>query len=91
LNYRCRKQFKTLNRWLRLHGITANKPLHVLRKEFGFQLTAAHGIFAASKALRHADISITNAFYADTKSRVTVGLGHHLNAPEEKIKTPPPR
>jgi integrase len=82
LYYRCQKQFKALNRWLRQHGITeANKPLHTLRKEFGSKLAEVHGIFAASTALRHADISITSAFYADAKARISVGLGHHLKAP----------
>jgi integrase len=83
LHYRCERHFKVLNRWLRQHGIVeANKPLHTLRKEFGSKLTEVHGIFAASKALRHADISITSAFYADSKARISVGLGHHLKPPE---------
>ena len=84
-HYRCDHHFRALNRWLRQQGITSNKPVHTLRKEFGSQLTAKYGIHAASVALRHADISITNAFYSDTKARVRVGLGQHLNAPDNKI------
>jgi hypothetical protein len=33
------------------------------------------GIFAAPKALRHADIAVTAAHYLDKKERVSVGLG----------------
>lgn len=42
-----------------IDGITAIKPLHELRKEFGSQLCAKYGIYAASRMLRHADIAIT--------------------------------
>ncbi len=89
LHYRCERHFKVLNRWLRQHGIIeANKPLHTLRKEFGSKLTEVHGIFAASTALRHADISITRAFYADAKAKESAfGLGHHLKAPVPPAQT----
>ena len=32
------------------------------------------GIFAASRALRHADIRITSQYYTDKKVRITTGL-----------------
>ena len=73
--YRCNTHFERLNAWLRLQGVTEQKPLHTLRKEFGTLVNAAHGIHAASKALRHADITFTNNFYTDSRIRVTPGLG----------------
>jgi hypothetical protein len=57
----------------------------MLRKEFGSQINAVHGIHAASRALRHADIAVTNQFYADSQARVRLGLGHLLSDPSEKI------
>jgi integrase len=73
--YRCKTQFERLNTWLRQQGVTEQKPLHTLRKEFGTLVNVAHGIHAASKALRHADITLTSNFYTDSRIRVTSGLG----------------
>jgi integrase len=85
IHYRCQEHFKRLNQWLRSKGVSANKPLHTLRKEYGSQICALHGIHAASRALRHADISLTNEFYTDSRRPATLGLGHLLVAPSEKI------
>ena len=41
-------------------------------------MCAKHGIYAASQALRHADIAITSQHYIDKKRRTTVGMGHLL-------------
>jgi hypothetical protein len=76
--YRCEPVFNRLTAWLRSRGITANKPLHELRKEIGAQIATKHGIFAASKFLRHSDITTTARHYADHKARITVGLGKLL-------------
>lgn len=73
--YRCEPQFKTLYAWLRGKGVTAQKPLHELRKECGALLASEQGIFAAKSVLRHAQISTTDAYYADKKRTITVGLG----------------
>jgi hypothetical protein len=62
--------------------VKAQKPLHTLRKEFGSQLCQTHGIYAASRGLRHSDIKITSNFYTDSRARATVGLGHLLEAPK---------
>ncbi len=62
--------------------MTAIKPLHELRKEFGSQVCAKYGIFAASRMLRHADIAITAQHYLDQKERVTIGMGNLLSMPE---------
>jgi len=97
--YRCQEHFAFLIAWLRKHGIDNAKPLHTLRKEFGSQLCAAHGIYAASRGLRHADIAITSSYYTDSKARAVVGLGHllaeqkivPLPVPEKKVRKQPNR
>lgn len=69
--YRCNPVFKKVLAWLRKHGVDGHKPLHTLRKEIGSIIASEHGIFEASRYLRHADIHITSAFYADKKKVVT--------------------
>jgi integrase len=76
--YRCEGHFEKLTTWLRKKGVHADKPLHTLRKEYGSQICSMHGIHAASRALRHSDIRVTNEYYADSKARVTPGMGHLL-------------
>ena len=73
-SYRADLHFKKLYAWLRKHGVDSRKPVHTLRKEFGALITSRYGIYAASRVLRHSDIKITVAHYADKKERVTVGL-----------------
>lgn len=73
--YRANAEFRELNDWLRENGITAEKPLHTLRKEFGRLITEKHGIFAASKLLRHSSIQVTASHYADDTRHLTTGLG----------------
>lgn len=76
--YRSGKVFKSLIEWLRDHGVTAQKPLHELRKEAGKLMTEEHGIFAASRFLRHADVKTTAAHYAEDSRRLTTGVGKLL-------------
>jgi integrase len=80
-HYRCQKHFGALAKWLRDHGVDANRPLHTLRKEYGSQVCAKHGIYAASRALRHSDIAITSQHYLDKRQSMVVGLGRLLNKP----------
>lgn len=68
--YRCNPVFKTVLAWLRKQGVDGHKPLHTLRKEIGSIIASEHGIFEASRYLRHADIHITSAFYADKKKTI---------------------
>jgi integrase len=77
--YRCEETFDRLNAWLRGKGIRANKPLHELRKEVGAIIATEQGIYAASKFLRHSDITTTARHYADQKARINVGLGKFLD------------
>jgi hypothetical protein len=63
--------FQRLYEWLRAKGVSANKPLHELRKEIGALIATKHRIFAASTYLRHADITTTARHYADHKARIS--------------------
>lgn len=69
--YRCNDVFNVLTKWLRENGVNGQKPIHTLRKEIGSVIASEQGIFAASRYLRHADINITSAFYADKKKAIT--------------------
>lgn len=69
--YRCDPVFKTVINWLRTQGVETAKPLHTLRKEIGSIIASEHGIFEASRYLRHSDIRITSAIYADKKKIIT--------------------
>ena len=84
-HYRCQEVFDRLIAWLRQNGVKGNKPLHTLRKEFGSQICAAHGVHAASRQLRHADIAITNMFYTDARKRALTGLGHLLKSDDKVV------
>jgi integrase len=79
-HYRCKDVFDRLVTWLRKNGVQSNKPLHTLRKEFGSQICALHGVHAASRQLRHADITITAAYYVDARKPALSGLGHLLKS-----------
>ena len=83
--YRCSRHFKPLYVWLKKQGITAQKPLHELRKELGAILASTQGIFAAQSTLRHAKISTTASYYTDKKRRITAGLGALLSPAPETI------
>ena len=72
--YRCDGHFKDLLEWLRSKGVTARNPLHTLRKEFGSLINQKFGIFAASAALRHSNISITREAYVAKKERNALEL-----------------
>ncbi len=81
-HYRAQAHFDDLIDWLREKGVTAAKPLHELRKEFGSQICDKYGIYAASSMLRHTDISTTAQHYIDKKKNVTFGLGNLLPTPD---------
>ncbi len=66
-HYRCERLFKQLVLWLRGKGIKARNAIHSLRKEYGSQICAQAGIYAASLALRHSSITLTREYYVDKK------------------------
>jgi integrase len=85
-HYRCQREFEALNKWLQTHGVEGSQPLHMLRKEYGSQVCAKHGIYAASRALRHSDIAITSQHYLDKRQTALVGLGSLLSPAKNIIK-----
>jgi hypothetical protein len=89
-HYRCESHFEKLSEWLRKKRVKAKTPLHTLRKEFGSQICSREGIYAASRALRHADIGITSQHYLDKKKRSISGLGHLLKDSNVTPLTPAP-
>jgi integrase len=64
--------------WLRSKGIKAFKPLHTLRKEFGALINEQADLFTASRQLRHSNLSVTQAVYADNRKRVAPKIGEML-------------
>jgi integrase len=90
-HYRCQRIFKRLTKWLRGHGVGAKCPLRALRKEFGSQICEKHGIYAASRALRHSDVGTTALHYLDKRSRATTGLGALLSASAQSGGVQKPR
>ncbi len=79
--YRCNETHKRLLAWLREHGVPGLRPMHTMRKEVGSIIASRHGIWQASRYLRHSDIRITSKLYADKKLPVTSGLGSVLAVP----------
>lgn len=73
--YRCNRHFMALIEWLKGKGVSGIRPIHTLRKEIGSIIATREGIFAASRYLRHSNISITAKLYADVKKPITAGLG----------------
>jgi integrase len=87
--YRADAVFDRLNDWLRANGVKAQKPLHELRKELGALVTSEHGIYAASRILRHSDVSTTARHYSDLKTRPVVDIGGWLLNAEPKAEREP--
>jgi integrase len=85
-HYRAKAVFERLSVWLRKHGITAKKPIHELRKEFGSMVNRKHGLSAASDQLRHSGIATTAAYYIDRPRKATSGIGPLLLTKRRKGK-----
>jgi integrase len=86
-HYRADAVFTRLNHWLRKHGVTAQKPIHELRKELGSLVTAKHGIYAASRILRHSTVATTAGHYTDLKERPIIAVSSWLTQ-ENVIELP---
>jgi integrase len=82
-DYRAGYVFDKVIAWLRENGVTARKPLHELRKELGAIVTAEHGIYAASRVMRHSSVATTAAHYSDLKNRPVVNIGGWLTEDEK--------
>lgn len=68
--YRCRKPLNYLRAWLKMKGVCARKPIHELRKEVGSLIASEHGIYEASRFLRHSNIQITANYYLDKRNKI---------------------
>ncbi len=77
--YRCDRTFVRVTNWLRKNGVKADRPIQVLRKEFGSVINAQSDIFTASSQPRHAHIGTTAAFYADNRRRSPFPIGGMIN------------
>jgi len=75
-DYRCADELTALVNWLRGKGVVSNTPLHTLRKEYGSQVCARFGIYAAQTALGHSDPKVTAQHYLEPKKRSVLGFGH---------------
>jgi integrase len=84
--YRCERVFERTTWWLRRHGVEGEKPLHTLRKECGAILVSSFGLYGASRHLRHRDIAVTSAYYADKKTRVAIDTAALFKANEAQAK-----
>jgi len=85
-HYRANRHFNMLNSWLQKNGVEDRKPLHALRKEAGSLVNRHHGLYAASRFLRHADIQVTSAHYVDSKEAITSGLGGLISGRVESLE-----
>jgi integrase len=82
-HYRCNRSFNEVVQWLRGKGVTARNALHSLRKEFGSQICAQAGIYAASVALRHSSINLTREFYIDKKQPTFLAISKMMSGAVE--------
>jgi len=72
--YRANEHFAGACTWLRGKGIKKGNPLHTLRKEYGRLIVEGYGIYAASRALRHSNVQVTAAHYADDTRWIVPGI-----------------
>jgi len=72
--YRCEKHFRPLTEWLKADGVSGHTPLHSMRKEFGSIINSEHEIHAASRALRHSSVTVTDMHYTDNRADTAVSL-----------------
>lgn len=84
-HYRTNYITRKLLAWLRAHGVDAQNALHTLRKEFGTQINRTYGIFAASAALRHTSIQLTQAIYVAKKDRTVFPLPNSQTAANDLV------
>jgi integrase len=92
-HYRANRHFQTLIQWLRANRVAGHCPIHTLRKECGRMVTESRGIYAASKQLRHRDITTTARYYADDRRATFPELPELVETAEPspaRLQLPPP-
>ena len=82
--YRADAHHKKLILWLRANGMDTGKPMHDLRKEAGSRIYEKYGLMAASKFLRHGDVSTTADYYVNNSDDANTGFGGLLTGKETK-------
>jgi integrase len=70
MSERCDDTFRRLNAWLTVQGWDRRLKVHELRKLFGSLVTQQAGIRAAQVLLGHANVSTTEACYADPAASI---------------------
>jgi integrase len=85
-HYRAWTHIQNLIEWLRSKGVNSKTPLHTLRKEYGSQICARYGIYAAQTALGHSDPKVTAQHYLERKQSTVLGFGHLLRTGSNVIK-----
>lgn len=88
--YRANAVWKRVIAWLRTQNVNVQKPLHELRKELGSLITDKHGIYGASRVLRHANVETTARHYVDSKTRSVVNVGAWLKSKVAGDQAPEP-
>ena len=61
------------------------RPFHALRKESGSLIATGDRIFGASPFLRHRDIAVIAAHYADKKTLTAIDVGAFLEGRAELV------
>src|SRR5258708_3868615 len=74
-----------------LKGIKNRTPIHTLRKLFGSLICEEFGIFAASSALRHSSIAVTEGHYIVKPGKTSVKLESLLSEGDKVIPMPKKR
>lgn len=67
------EKVKSVNKWLKLKGVTDKKPLHALRKECGSIVAKEQGILEAAKILRNT-LEVCSKHYAGIADVQTVNI-----------------
>jgi integrase len=88
-HYRAQETFARAIAWLRAKGVKSNEPLHFCRKLYGSLICDKHGVYAASRALRHADIQTTTRHYTSRTENVLPGLGGALLSTSKVVPIKP--
>jgi integrase len=85
-HYRAPGRLEWLSAWLRGHGVTARKPIHELRKEFGSMVNRKHGLSAVKICSGTAISGLPPPYYIDSRRKATSGLGGLLEIKRGKGK-----
>lgn len=72
--YRCNRHFNKLIKWLHGQGVSRVNAIHELRKEYGSQVMEKFGMYVASQALGHAEVTTTARSYLEKKGHKSISI-----------------